>query len=529
MIRYVRRNLAFLMWCRSLNIPASAVRVSLLLVGALLPFAFAPFHLWPLAILCPAFLLWVWQNKLRSPTPVHAFWSGVLFGLGMYGVGISWVFVSIHRYGNTDVPLAIVITGLPVIGYAFLLGVQGYLLKRIFKGTLVSLCLLGFPCLWMVFEWVRSTLLSGFPWLFVGNTQLGTALSGYAPIGSVYTVSFMVIVSSGVLIAVLCGKSIARVGALVLCVVIWGTGEYLRQQEWTKGDGKIYTASLVQGNVAPFDKFTQADPIRAARMRYGHLTDKHWGSHLIVWPENAIAYPLPFVQPFLDELSIIAKTQGATLITGLQTLVNQQDYYNSMIALGSGSGLYHKRHLLPFGEFLPFDRVLRGLIGFFDIPMSNFVPGPAEQAMLKTDAIKIMPLICYEVAFPELVRESVQDAHIIVTVSEDGWFGDSWGPHQHLEITQMRALETGRPILRATTCGISAFINAKGELTATAAQFKPLVLTSTFQTVTGTTPWIRIGLWPFLASAIVGFILPGRFRRRRDHSTPQRGQPLFSG
>lgn len=483
---------------------AAVLFFSLILSGGLLAFAFAPFQLWPFAILSPAYLLWLWQNPQLTSTPRKAFYVGTLFGLGMYGFGVSWVFVSIHRYGNTDIPLSIFITALLITGFALLMGLQGYLLKCFLKKQSAIVCLLGFPCLWVFFEWGKSILFTGFPWLFLGNTQLSTPLCGYAPIGSVYLVSLAVAVSSGAIIAFINGRCSVKIGTSILFIAMWGIGYGLYLHEWVQSSEREYTASLVQGNVAPLDKFTQQDPIQSARNIYGQLSKEHWDSSLVIWPENAITYPLPFVEPFLHELSNIAQAHNATLITGLQTVVNNTDYYNSMIALGRGKGLYHKRHLLPFGEFLPFEHILRGLINFFNIPMSNFIEGSMDQDFLTAGDLKIAPLICYEIAFPELVRESIKNTHIIVTLTEDGWFGDSWGPHQHLEIARMRALETGKPILRAATSGISAYINEKGQVINTIPQFQPLVLTTMFTVTKGTTPWVRIGIWPLLIFLAMG-------------------------
>jgi len=559
---------------------------SIFAAGAVLPLAFAPYNFWPLAILSPAYLLWAWMDPklntyfLFDPQYCHsksstskyctskyfiaryfnffhsqskqAFLIGFIYGLGMFGVGVSWVFVSIHRFGNTEAPLAAFLTAVMVSLLALLTGFQGYILKRFFKGSNTTLCLLGFPCLWVLFEWFRSIYFTGFPWLFLGYTQLNTPLAGFAPIASVYAVSLAVAMSSGALILLLlnfstrsqltrtlhnpksmqeslalerrnlCNPSletkntqyprkILTLLSLVVLAGLWGGGEFLRQHPWTETQGRDYTVSLVQGNISPVDKFAQVDPIQAARNTYVALSTDHWTSDLIIWPENAIAYPLPMVQPFLNELKNMAQMNKATLITGLQTIMHNRDYHNSMIALGEGSGIYHKRHLVPFGDYLPLEGSLRGLINFFDIPMSSFVAGPQVQTLLKAGDLNIAPLICYEIAFPGLVRETTQNANVIVTVSEDGWFGDSFGPHQHLEIARMRALETGRPLLRATTSGISAIINNKGEFLTVSPQFQALVLKGTFKTVKGETPWMKFGLIPLFVFLVIGFYFPGRF------------------
>jgi apolipoprotein N-acyltransferase len=478
-----------------------------ILAGAILPGAFAPHHLWPLAIISPAMLLWIWQ---KNQTAKQAFISGLVYGLGLFGMGVSWVFVSIHRFGNTNIPIAILITALLVIVLALFIATQGYILKRFFRGNTTAFCLLGFPSSWVLFEWLRSWLFTGFPWLYLGYSQLETPLSGYAPILSVYGVSTAVLLTSGALITILMGNRKTKSFSSLLIIVIWGIGFLLQQQNFTQQNPKPYTVSLVQGNIEPFDKFASEDPIGSTEKIYGKLTEPVWGADLILWPESAIPLPLPYSKSYIDQLDKKARLHHTTLITGIQVINPQGEYHNSLIALGEGHGVYHKYHLVPFGDFLPFDHWLRGLIGFFDLPMSSFTPGPTQQPLISANDLKITPLICYEIAFPELLRDTLRNADVIITLSEDGWFGESWGPHQHLEIAQMRALETGRTVLRATTSGITAIIDPKGKLTNTIPQFQATVLSGRFYSMTGETPWSKIGLWPLLALLFGCFILPGR-------------------
>jgi apolipoprotein N-acyltransferase len=478
-----------------------------ILAGAMLPGAFAPHRLWPLAVFSPAILQWVW---LQHKTPKAAFTSGLGYGLGVFGVGISWVFVSIHRYGNTHILLAILITALLVIVLALFIATQGYVLKRFFRGNATAFCLLGFPSCWVLFEWLRSWLFTGFPWLYLGYSQLETPLSGYAPIMSVYAVSTAVLLTSGALIVLLVGNKKVKAMGSFLIIFIWGMGYFFQHHNFTTHNPKLYTARLVQGNIKPFDKFASMDPIGSTEEIYGTLTEKEWGADLILWPESAVPLPLPYSKPYFDELEKRALSHHSTLITGMQVINSKEEYHNSLIALGEGNGIYHKYHLVPFGDFLPFESLLRGLIGFFDLPMSSFTSGPAQQPLITAGDLKLVPLICYEIAFPELLRENIRNADAIITLSEDGWFGESWGPYQHLEIAQMRALETGRMVLRATTSGITAIIDPKGKLSATIPQFEARVLSGTFQSMAGTTPWVKIGLWPLLALLFGCFILPGR-------------------
>ncbi len=481
------------------------------LAGTTLPGAFAPFNIWPLGLLSPAILLWLWQY--HSSSTKKAFLLGLSYGIGMFGIGVSWVFISIHRYGNTEVPLAILITTLFVVILALFIAIQGAVLKQFFRGNTITFLLFGFPCCWVLFEWLRSWLFTGFPWLFLGYTQLDTFLKGYGPCLSVYGISLAVALNSSALVTLIKEKRSSKLIAMILMVSIWSVGYLLQLHDYSHLDPKTFTVNLIQGNIKPFDKFSQTDPIGTTERIYGTLTQNAWNADLILWPESAIPLPLPYSQFYVDELQNRALLHNTTLITGIQVINKQGEYYNSLIALGRGQGVYHKHHLLPFGDFVPLEKWLRGLIGFFDLPMSSFIRGPQNQDLIMAGKLKLTPLICFEIAFPELVRDTLHNANAIITLSEDGWFGGSWGPHQHLQIARMRALETGRFVLRATTSGITAIIDPQGRLQATVPQFEATVLKGTFYSATGETPWIKIGLWPLITLLLVFFILPGRITK----------------
>jgi apolipoprotein N-acyltransferase len=494
-----------------------------LLAGAALPLAFAPHHIALLGILSPALLLSAWNKA----TPTAAFCLGYCFGIGLFGMGISWVYISIHDYGNTDAPLAAFITGLLVLILALYPALQGYLLKKTYKKPNAWLWFIGFPSSWVLFEWLRGWVFTGFPWLYLGYSQIDTLVGHYAPLGSVFGISWLVALSAACLFTLVQSTLYLKLVSTVLLALIWGGGFLLQNQTWTTTLGSPQTVSLVQGNVDPLHKFAQNNPIQATEALYGQLSRSEWGRDIIVWPENAIPLPLPYSKTYIDKLNARAEASNSTLITGIQwALIDHSNdanveptaFYNSITAVGAGSGIYHKCHLVPFGEFLPFDKQLRGLIGFFNIPMSSFIEGPCNQSLIQSKNLKLLPLICYEIAFPELVRVSVPKSQVMVNISEDGWFGTSWGPHQHLEIARMRAKETGRPLLRATTSGISAIINDKGNIIARSPQFQAMILQGTVQGTTGETPWVQIGLGPLLCTLlgifIIGSILSHRLGRR---------------
>jgi len=386
--------------------------------------------------------------------------------------------------------------------------------------------LIGFPISWVLLEWVRSWIFTGFPWLYLGYTQTDTILGNYAPILSVYGVSLAILLCSGSLIALIYGKEPEKriLSGTLLVVVIGASGFLEKHKDWTYREGPVNTVSLIQGNVDPLHKFSPAD-IAATEQIYNSLTQNQWWTDFIIWPESAIPTPLPDAQNYINELDKTAKAHDSTLIVGLQVIASNHIFYNSMLAFGKeGKGIYSKRHLVPFGEFLPFDTLLRGLINFFNLPMSDFTSGPDEQPLLTAGFLRIEPLICYEIAFPELVRSSLRDAHVLVNISEDGWFGSSWGPHQHLQIARMRAKETGRQILRATTSGISAIIDEHGKIVVQSPQFQAMALSGEFQGMAGDTPWVKYGLWPLLIVMFLAFgvgAIPGikeKFRKKEEKS-----------
>jgi apolipoprotein N-acyltransferase len=216
---------------------------------------------------------------------------------------------------------------------------------------------------------------------------------------------------------------------------------------------------------------------------------------------------MPLATPFVTALDELAKQNNINLILGLPVEINNgsHTYYNTLLALGISQGMYHKKILVPFGEYLPLEQWLRGLINLFNIPMSNFKSGPSLQTPLLTPNSKLLPLICYEIAYPEQVRKELleQQSEAIITISEDGWFGKSWGPHQHLDIARMRALENGRYVIRSTTSGISALINEKGNVIKQSPQFKPYVLTGEFFNYNGNTPWTKYGQLPILLVCVL--------------------------
>jgi apolipoprotein N-acyltransferase len=482
-----------------------------LLAGALLPLAFAPFGFYPLAVLSPAILFTLW----REVTPGQAAWRGFAFGLGQFGVGVSWVYVAIHDFGDSPLIVAALLTLLFVSVLASIPALVGYLATRLSLGRSIDgwrLLLLWLPAWWTLGEWLRGWLFTGFPWLNLGYSMIDAPLRGYAPVLGVYGLTLVVTLSAGALGWWWLDHRRHWQLALPLLAVLWGGGALLNSIEWTTPVGEPLRVTLIQGNVPQSTKW-DPEQIRHRLEVYADLTRQHLNdSDLIIWPENAITvFYHTLAEWYFDPLAEEARASNTDLILG----VPEQDadgrrYYTTMMSLGSHHGFYRKRHLVPFGEFMPLEGLLRGLISFFDLPMSSFSPGSRQQPLLEAAGHKIAATVCYEDAFGEEMIDFLPEATLLVNGSNNAWYGDSLAPHQHLQISRMRALETGRPMLRATTNGISALIDYRGHLLKTSQQFQTDVSSGVVQPHSGSTPYIDFGNLPVLALLLLSLLLTGR-------------------
>ena len=303
-------------------------------------------------------------------------------------------------------------------------------------------------------------------------------------------------------------------GALVIVmVVLWLGGYSLNNTTWTYASDKPLRVSLIQGNVPQEIKWDKEQVLNTLAL-YQQKTEENWQSDLIVWPENAVTVFYHQAKKFyIDPLASLARQNNSDILVGLPVLdETTNQYYNSMMSLGSKEAFYHKRHLVPFGDYIPIEW-LRGLIAFFDLPMSSFSAGGDQQALLEAAGQKIGVSVCYEDTFSTEVLDTLPEASLLVNATNNAWYGDSFAPHQHLQISQNRALETGRPVLRATTNGISALIDHKGQLLATSTQFEQAVVTGMIEPRQGSTPYVRWQQWPLLLLSLVMLLLWGYHRQ----------------
>lgn len=467
-----------------------------LVAGGFTTLTASPFELWWLGPIAIALL----YMGLHTLTPAQAALKGWLYGVALFASGTSWVYVSIHDYGYTGVPLAVFLTAL-FVGVLALFYAGIFWLYRRFMTP--KWALLTFAGIWVLGEVLRTYLFTGFPWLLLGSGYVDSPLASWAPIGGVYLLSLLVMLSGTLGAEVVLRR---QWWALAPLAAIWLIPLALPQQ-WTTPAETPTRVALLQGNLPQLLKWTPEGQ-RTAANTYSRLTaDIADEVDIVIWPETALPMMEAQARPVLERVQSNLPP-GVALVTGIVQLDEANRYYNGVIGVGSVEGSYQKEHLVPFGEYLPLESALRGAIDFFDLPMSSFTKGASEQPPMRAAGVSLGNAICYEIIYPQLVARRAQESDVLLTVSNDTWFGASIGPHQHLQMARLRALENGRYVIRATSNGITAIIDAQGATVARAPQFETTALVGEFYAMEGLTPFTRTGSWPtWLLAALI--LLPG--------------------
>lgn len=489
-----------------------------LLAGALIPGSLAPFDVWPLALLATGLC----YALLQHGSPAQSALRGWFFGFGLFASGVSWVYVSIHEYGSAPPLLAGMLTLGFVAGLALFLALFGWLWARFFRHPHFSLAnALAFAALWVAVEIFRGWFLTGFPWLYIGYSQLAGPLSSLAPIGGVWLVSFAIALTACLITNLLLAQP-ARSRWLqhaLLIVPIWLAASLLHFAIWTQAAGEPVSVAAIQGNVEQSLKW-DPEHISNQLILYQQLSISAPRVDLLIWPENAIPLLKSSAVDYLNNLEQFFQQRNTALITGIPIRAandeGQMRYYNGITTLGDASGAYLKQKLVPFGEYVPLQDSLRGLIQFFDLPMSDFAAGPSSQQPLIAKGHRIAPYICYEVVYPEFATQLAAHSDILLTISNDTWFGNSIGPLQHLQMAQMRALEAGRWMIRATNNGVTAFIDPHGRITQQAPQFEEAVLVGEVIPMQGLTPYLKLGSWPLALLCAVLLICTAYQRKSKQ-------------
>jgi apolipoprotein N-acyltransferase len=470
------------------------VRIACLLLGAITPLSFAPYNEWFTCLISIA-LFAALLNHASSGK--QYFFLALTFGLGYFGTGVSWVYVSIYHFGSAPLPLAILLTVLFVSFVATFFALPFYALTWL-KPSLRLL--LGIPLLWVFSEWIRTWIFTGFPWLFVGYAHTDTLLSHWAPIGGVLLLSLYSVFSSCAVAAIFCRQlSLSRALLSLVCVVsIWSSSWILQAIEWTQAINDKISVGMVQPNIPQHLRWTP-DYQQIIPERLHTLSEPLWGKDWIIWPEGALHNVYSLSLDFIEATQQQAAAHNSTVISGViydqpsNNDAERQQYFNSIISMGddNDNNIYHKQRLVPFGEYVPLEDWIRGLITFFDLPFSVISSGTSAQPPLTLGTYSLANAICYEIAYPALVATQAHQAHVLLTVSNDAWFGHSIGPLQHFQMARMRAMEIGRYIIRGTNNGVSAIIAPDGSIQAQGEQYIETYIEGSVIPMTGTTPFMR--------------------------------------
>ncbi|MGH9886087.1 MAG: apolipoprotein N-acyltransferase, partial [bacterium] len=487
-------------------------------LGAIAVLGFAPVGFYFVPVISLTALLLIW---LRCPTSGISAAIGFAFGAGLFLAGTSWVYVSLHVYGGMAMPVAALFTALFCLIQACYPALVGAILPRLRANTPVRLMLL-FPALWAISEWVRSWALSGFPWLSIGYSQVPSSpLAGYAPVLGVFGVSLICAALAGAAACAIDGflrrraspeprkQSSGLTTSLCVAGVLVVAGAVLNTHQWTQPvPGGPISVTLLQGNI-PQEMKWRPERALATLEIYLELA-RSADSKLILLPETALPMLNVDVPPYyLKALADRAVQNGGDILYGIPEIDPSGSYYNTVMSVGTGPAqVYRKHHLVPFGDYFPLRPVLGWIMNLLHIPMSDFSHGAKVQRPLQVARQKVAVNICYEDAFGEEVIRQLPEATMLANFTNDAWWGDTVASRQHLQIAQMRALETGRPLLRATNTGVTAIIDTRGRVVASAPEFTTTKISGEVQGYQGSTPYIAFGNAGFLVLALTMLLIP---------------------
>lgn len=471
--------------------------------------AFAPFYLWPLAILCPALLIWLLRGE---ELPRRLFWNGWLFGVGYFGCGVYWIYNSLHDFGNAPPVFAALLTALLAIYLAVMPGVA-LLCWRYARDMLGPAAIWLLAPIWFGLEWFKGWFLTGMPWLSLGYSQTPSPLAGFAPLIGVYGIGALCVLMAVCLIVAIERR---RVAPMLLLLALPLAGHLLQKVDWSEAMQRPLKVTMVQGNIPQQLKW-RSDQYGNIFNTYWRETMRHDDSDLVVWPETALpGHSQQIATTLLPMMQEAALQRDMAILSGLiYAEPGMDDFYNSVMLFGAEQAVYHKRHLVVFGEYYPLRWLLDLFRGLVNIPYSDLAHGPDEQAPMRVDGYVLGVSICWEDVFSRDILLDLPRANLLVNVSNDAWFGNSTAPHQHMQIAQMRSLESERVMIRATNTGISAFIDHKGRVLGVSEQFRTEAISETVYGRRGATPFYFFASLQWLFALLPAFLLLSRYLRKR--------------
>jgi apolipoprotein N-acyltransferase len=478
--------------------------------GLIGPLGFAPFHMPGLTLLSLSFLF----SQLLNASVKTGALLGFIFGLGYFGLGVSWVIISIHDYGEINYCFAALITLLFIMYLALFPTLVAYLFNILKTNRSALGLMVLFSILWCLSEILRSHLLTGFPWLLIGTSQIDTPLRFLAPIIGIYGLSLLCAFCATLLAFAVSELRLKRYYYLVAFIIILISPSLLQSIEWTKVNKEPISIGAVQANLSMRDKWDETLFWNLLKY-YEKATDKLMGKQLIILPESAIPLPAHYLEAYLDRLNNKALKANSAIILGILQPANDNEtnFYNSIISLGHAKGIHNKYQLVPFGEYIPkpFETINRWL----NLPELNILPGKYSQRLIKIFNHPIASLICYEIAYPNLLRQQLPKAQWIVSISDNGWFGQSLASYQQLQMSQMLSLLTGRYQVIVNNDGLSSVINPAGHIVNGLQPFSSGILQSEVFEASGATPWVLWGDYPIFIFCFICFVFTQNYRLRQ--------------
>ena len=477
-------------------------------LGAINVFAFAPFNFWFLVFISTG-CFYYFLEKEKSPK--KAFFLGFYYGFFKFIISLSWINQSLYEFGGIPLVFSFFLISILISYLALYPALVAYFFKRFQTNNHLKNIFL-FSSLWLIFELLRGTFLTGFSWFMLGYSQLDSPFGSIAPFFGAEGITFIVVFFSALFCKVLQlrfqnkltknNKKQLIIPFFIVIFLVFITNII----SFTKKTTQKVNVALVQGNIEQelrWDLIEQNNIIK----KYFRLEKTIKDAQIIIWPEAALPVLEPLANNHLRFLNYISKKKNRAVITGVVDYSNESyNFYNSVIVLGKysnenqkgyyydNSNRYRKYNLLPIGEFVPFSNILRPIAPVFNLPMSSFSKGNYYQKNLLANGFKFATAICYEVLFPNRLRKNTnKDTDFLLTISNDAWFGTSIGPHQHNQIAKMRAKELGKPLIRATNTGITSVIDEKGQTIKALDMEKTDVLQLDVHRVTGQTLYHKIG------------------------------------
>lgn len=464
--------------------------------GLLLPLGFAPFHWYFLSFISLAYFYHILSTNASRP-----FWYGFSFGCGFFSLGISWLYVSIQLYGHLHPVLSFFIV-LLLIGYqALYIGLMASFYSAFSRRLSLRWKALVFASCWIFMEYCRANCLEGFPWLLIGTGQFDSPIGFLLPQIGVYGLSFLTCLGVSWLVLI-CSVKRKRIHVTVFCLTFFLIPCLFRNLHNVEVDKTPHRAAILQENFTMGDKLAKGQ-FYPLLLKYLDDTKKMLGQDLIILPESAIPLPYVYVKSDLDRLDNLAKTAGSAIFLGIPTIDREDNYYNSLMGLGLAKGVYFKQKLVPFGEYFP--KIFQPMLDYLGVENSNLAAGLKHQSYMKIKSETIATLICYELAYPQLFINQLATSNLLVSISDDGWFGHSLAIYQQQQIAQTFSALTGRYQIVANNNGLSSIIDEKGNIIKSLPAFQSGILQGNFHYTHGVTPWLLHGDKPLFR--ICGLIL----------------------